>query len=183
MRLPPGTRRAALLAVASCLVFVAFAGVLDPGLRPSRRAAAPRPQDDARIRAVLASYQRIYQDFYASGGGPTMIDDFPGVAAVKHEIFRDVGFVRDAGYVLVQDLAEATVLEVRATGRDTAEAVVLEEWNYVLQKSDDRRPASKLKGLTQGFRYRLRRAGDAWLVTGWDPEDVEAPPPSKERKW
>ena len=183
MRLQKGTGRAALLAVASCAAFAAFAMVLDPGLRPSRRAAPLRPEDDAAIRAALASYQRIYQDFHASGGGPTMLDAFPATPAVKHEIFRDVGFVRDAGLVQVQDLAAATVREVRSTGRDTAEAVVLEEWNYVLQKADDRRPASKLKGMTQGFRYRLSRVGAGWLVTGWDPEDVEAPPASGERKW
>lgn len=182
MRLPQGTRRAALLAIASCVAFAAFATVLDPGLRPLGRARLS-PDDEAKIREVLSEYQRIYQDFHASGGGPAMLDAFPAVATLKHEIFREIGFVRDSGYVLVQDLAVAEVRELRATGPDAAEAVVAEEWNSLLQKAEDRKPASRLKGMSAGFRYRLRRTAVGWIVTGWDPEDVPPSPPKKERQW
>jgi hypothetical protein len=125
----------------------------------------------------------VYQDIFASGGRPDLIDAFPATRDVKHRVFRDIGFVRTAGLVHVQDLASATVVEVARTGRGSAEVLVYEEWNHLLQRQDDRAPASPLKGMGQGFRYRLGIVDGRWLVTGWDVEDVEAPPRDEDRKW
>jgi hypothetical protein len=176
-------RRTAVAFAASILAglaaFAATASVLDPALRPRRNG----PVDDAAIRAVLVDYQRIYEDFFASSGAPALLNEFPASKDLKHHVFRDVGFVRDAGLVLVQDLATMDVREVRGMGDGVAEAVTYEEWNYVFQLADGRKPASQLKGMGQGFRYRLRRAGGAWKVVGWDLADVPAPPRDPERKW
>lgn len=152
--------------------FAALAALLDPQLlsRPLSRG------DDEAIRAALASYNRIYEDFFASGGQPALIDEFPASRDVKHHVFRDIGFLRSAGYVQVYDLAEAEVREIRRTGPGRAEALVFEEWNHVLQSSETRQPASPLKGLGQGFRYVLRRTGDRWLVVAWDLADLDSPP-------
>lgn len=172
----------AVAIVAGMVVFAATAAVIDPALRV-RRSAALAPGDDAAIRATLRDYQRIYQDFFASGGVPALLDEFPASKDVKHHVFRDVGFVRDAGLVLVQDLAALDVREVRGTAAGFAEAVTYEEWNHVFQLADDRKPASRIKGLGQGFRYRIRRTGGAWKVTGWELADVVAPVGEEERKW
>lgn len=169
--------------VAGMVAFAATAAVIDPALRV-RRSAPLAPGDDAAIRATLRDYQRIYQDFFASGGVPALLDEFPASKDVKHHVFRDVGFVREAGLVLVQDLAALDVREVRGTAAaGSAEAVTWEEWNHLFQLADDRKPASRIKGLGQGFTYRLRRAGGAWKVTGWELTDLVAPAGDGERKW
>lgn len=171
-----------LAAGAGLVLFALAAAALDPALRPGS-AAAPRDGMEEEIRATLRDYQRIYQDFFASGGVPSLLDDFPASRDVKHHVFRDLGYVRDAGLVLVQDLATATVTEVKATGPSTAEATVYEEWNYVFQRAADRVPASALKGMGQGFRYTLAREAGGWRVVGWELADVPRPPDTGERKW
>jgi hypothetical protein len=166
----------------SVVAFVAAAWG-DPSLHPARPGRALAPADAEAVVSTLIEYQRVYQDLFASDGRPDLIDVFPATRDVKHHVYRDIQFVRDAGLVHVQDLAAATVLEVVRTGSTTAEALVFEEWNSVLQKADDRRPASRLKGVGQGFRYRLRREGGRWLVAGWEPEEVTPPPQPGERLW
>jgi hypothetical protein len=172
------TRRGRLGLLAAPLVGLAlFAGaarVLDPRLLPVRPALPAA--DEAGIREAIESFNRIYQDFYASGGNPALIDEFPATRAVKHFVFRDLGFVRDAGLVQVQDLASAEVREVRAMRSGEAEALVYEEWNLILQGAGDRAPRSSIKGMGQGFRYWLRREGRRWIVTAWDLEELPAPP-------
>ncbi|HZZ83461.1 MAG TPA: hypothetical protein VFE30_02900 [Anaeromyxobacteraceae bacterium] len=161
-----------LLPLASAVVFAA--------------AAAPHPFVYARLargelsgrdrKAILDTvrlFDRIYEDFYASGGGAAMIDAFPATKNVKHHVFRDVGFLRDEKLVLVYDLADLTPIDVKQTGADTAEALVYEEWNYLYQHAADRSTAANLKGMGQGFRYRLRQERGRWIVTGWDFEDVK----------
>lgn len=184
MRPIPGRRWAALLApLLSGLAFAGAAALLDPELRPSRPGRPLSAADEQGVLEALVGYQRVYQDLFASGGRPDAIDAFPASRDVKHHVFRDIGFVRDAGLVHVQDLASATVLEAVRTGRDTAEALVYEEWSYVLQKASDRAPASRLRGLGQGFRYSLRRLDGRWIVTGWEIEDVAPPPREEGRSW
>lgn len=182
-RRPPGAPAALIALGVSLAAFVAFAYRVDPGLRPR---GAPRALDRAAeegILATLVAFQRLYEDFFASGGSPALLDQFPATKEVRHQVFRDLGFLREAGLVFVQDLAGATVLSVEATGPRTAEALVYEEWNYLPQQASDRAPRSRLKGMGQGFRYRLRGEGDRWIVTGWDPEDVPPPPDDGGRKW
>ncbi len=182
---PTRTRRAApLLAVfASFAAFGGAAALLDPGLRPGPARPPLAPEDAAGVLGALVDFQRIYQDFFATGGVPALLDEFPATKEVKHQLFRDIGFVRDAGLVLVQDLATATLVEVERTGEDRAEALTYEEWNWVFQRAADRVPSSEIKGLGQGFRYRLRKDGGRWIVTAWEPEDIPAPPDDEGRKW
>lgn len=180
------TKRAVAFAVAivaGTLAFGATAAWLDPALGAWRSAGRLTPEDDKAIRAALVDYQRIYEDFFASGGDPALLDQFPASKDVKHHVFRDVGFVRDAGLVLVQDLALLDVREVRRTAEGFAEAVTYEEWNHVFQLAEGRKPASKVKGMGQGFRYRLRLTGGSWKVASWDLAEVVAPATDVERKW
>lgn len=160
-------------ALAGVAAFAVTARVLDPALLAGR--ARLSAADDVAIREAVSTYNRIYEDFYASGGRPNLIDELPATRSVKHRIFRDIGFIRDEGLVQVQDLASATVREVLPVGPGEASALVYEEWNYILQGSVDRAPKSELKGTAQWFRYRLRKESGRWIITGWDMEDRPAP--------
>lgn len=168
---------------ASFACFTVAVALLDPGLRLSRTGVQLSIEEEAGVLGSLVNYQRIYEDFYASGGNPALLDVFPASREVKHQIFRDIGFVREAGLVLVQDLAMATLVRVSRTGPQAAEAVTYEEWNHLFQRAEDRVPASQLKGMGQGFRYRLEREGKRWIVTGWELEEVPRPPDDGRRKW
>ncbi len=167
--------------LAGVLAFAATARVLDPALLAGR--APLSKADDVAIREAVGTFNRIYEDFYASGGQPNLIDELPATRSVKHRIFRDIGFIRDEGLVQVQDLASATVREVLPAGPGEASALVFEEWNYVLQRSADRAPKSELKGTGQWFRYRLRKDAGRWIITGWDMEDLPAPAGDGSFKW
>lgn len=137
----------------------------------------PRPlsaRDRGEIEDVLAEYRSIYQDLYATGGQPDMLNLFPATAPVKHRIFRDIGFLRDAGLVHVQDLAGARVVEATAIGPGVAAAVVEEEWNAQIQRADDRVPVAPLRGLSQAFRYTLVRVDGKWVIAAWDLVDSTA---------
>lgn len=171
----------AVAAIGGAIAFPLLATTLDPGLL--RRGEELSPADSEAIRAALDEYNRIYQDFFASGGVPARLNDFPATKELRHQVFRDIGFVRDAGLVQPQDLAEAEVREIRSAGPGAAEAIVYEEWNYVYQQSRDRRPVSRPKGLGQGFRYLLRRSGDRWVVTAWDLVELPAPERKRGRLW
>ncbi len=162
-----------LLPLASAAVFAVAAGRSAP-VAARLRHGAPSEADRKAILETLRLFNRVYQDFYASAGGAAMIDVFPASTDVKHHVFRDLGFLRDAQLVLVHDLAELTPVEVRETGADSAEAVLFEEGNYLYQHPD-RSPAMNEKGLGQGFRYRLRREHGRWIVTHWEYADVTPP--------
>jgi hypothetical protein len=163
---------------AGVAIFAALAAWLDPELLPRRPPRELTEQDRVAIRETLRAYQKVYQDFFASGGGPALLDEFPASKDVKHHVFRDVGFLGASGLVLVQDLATLTVVAMRSTGQGLAEADAYEEWNYVLQEVEGRKPVGPLKGMGQGFRYVLHRSDSGWRVVQWDLSDV--PPPSAE---
>lgn len=177
--------RWALLPLASVAVFWLLSAWLDPGLLG--RHPFPRPLDASERDGVLLTLdatRRIYADFFSSGGAPALLDDFPATKAVKHRIFRDIGFLRDRGLLQIQDLAEAIPMRLVRTGEETAEALVYEEWNWMLQRAADRAPVTTVKGMGGGFRYVLRHAPDGrWVVASWEPEDVQRPATPPEFKY
>ncbi|GAB4483843.1 MAG: hypothetical protein OHK006_06300 [Thermodesulfovibrionales bacterium] len=124
---------------------------------------------------TLKTYNKMFNDFYASDGRPSLLNEFPGTTAMRHGIFRDIGYLRDAGRVLVYDMAALTPVEVKVTSPRTAEAVVLEQWNYQYQRRDNRKPLSRIKGGAIGIRYFLVRQGGQWVVNAWTPVSVEEP--------
>jgi hypothetical protein len=154
-----------------------LAAVLDRGLLP-----CPPPQttvlplqQQLHLTSVVGRYNEILQDFYATGGQPRLIDEMPATATVKHHVFRDLGFLQRAGLVLVLDLAQAQLVRARAEGPTRAVLDFDEQWNYVYQRAEDRRPAAPLKGMRQVFRYDLRNERGRWLVASSDPAEVFPP--------
>ncbi len=155
-------------AALSVAAFGAVAWRVD-GLAGRQRYPAPlaaRERDE--VEAALEAYLDIYQDLFASGGTPDLLNDFPATAPVKHEIFREIGFLRDAGLVQVHDLASATLLEATATAPDVVTAVVQEDWNTETQRAADRSPILGARGSSQAFRYVFARIRGAWVVGAWD---------------
>jgi len=145
-------------------------------LLPAREGLAVTDEERGAILATLRSFNAIWSDFYASGGDPSLIDAFPAVKVIKHGVFRDMGFLRDRGRIQVYDLAKMVPVEVKLVGPDRAEALVYEEWNYVIQDRATRAPVTDTAGMGQGFRYRLERVSGRWMVYAWDPEDLPPPP-------
>jgi hypothetical protein len=169
-----GVRRTAALgwSLASMLAFSAVAWRADGAFRGAGYPAPVAGRELEELDATLDDYRRIYQDFFATGGEPALLNEFPATRGVKHVVFRDLGFLRDASLVHVHDLATARIVTATATARDRAEVVVFEEWNTELQHAKDRSAASRFAGLGQAFRYTLVRDGARWLVAGWDLEGV-----------
>lgn len=132
------------------------------------------PREREEVESALQTYREIYQDLFASGGAPDLLNEFPATASVKHGIYREIGYLRDAGLVQVHDLASAATLEANATAPDVASAVVLEEWNTETQRAADRSPVAVPRGSSQAYRYVLARVRGAWVVAAWDLAD--APP-------
>ncbi len=170
-----GWRGPALRVAASLAAFACVAAALDRGTLAAAHPARPSPSEEPAILGAIHDYQVAYQDFYATGGDPALLDAIPATKAAKHQIFRDIGFLRDAGLVLVQDLAANTLLDASMVAPGTAEVLVFEEWNWTLQRKSDRKLVSEVRGLGQGFRYRVARESGRWVVASWDVEDVPAP--------
>lgn len=144
------------------------------------RLGLPHRDEKKALLATLKVYNKILQDFYASNGVPALIDNFPAAKVIKHEIFRDLGFLRQNDRVLIYDHAETTPMEVKITDPVTAEVLLYEDWNYAYQRLRDRKPNSLVKGTGHGFRYYLQRGRRGWMVMKWDAEEVKAPPKSNE---
>jgi hypothetical protein len=156
------------------LIFAGLAAALDRDrLVPSGSTGQELDQESAsRLEETVRTFNAILQDFFATGGNPALIDEMPATRSVKHYLFRDLGYLQRAGLVLVYDLASLRVIESVRSGHDQAEVLVYEEWNYLYQRAEDRRPISELRGTGLGIRYHLARQGDRWVVTRWDPEPV-----------
>lgn len=170
--------------IASIVLFGVTAAALDRGrFLPSPGAGEWSEEDRQWIIGAVSDFHRVYKDFYATAGGIAMLEACPATTEVKHRVFMDIGFLRDSGLVLVQDLAQVTLLDVRKAGPDLAEVVVYEEWNYAYRRIADRSIARDVRGLGQGFRYTVRRTGGRWLVAGWVPEDRDAPRDEEGFKW
>ena len=172
------------LPVALLLLFLAIGAVADRDIivyAKSRLGGkdAVRKEKEG-VAATITVYNRILSDFYASGGVPALLDKFPATKSVKHGVFRDLGYIKSAEKVLVYDHAATTPVKITFTAPGKAEALVFEEWNFMYQKSADRKPVSRPQGLGRGFRYTLVRDQGGWLVDGWDPVEMAEPDKKKE---
>jgi hypothetical protein len=129
--------------------------------------------EGAAIKETMIVYNLIYTDLYASGGVPARLNDFPASKRLRHELFRDIGFLRNRGLILVYDMADNIFVDVKRPSPSTAEVTEFEEWNYIYQKKPSRIPAIDIKGMGQGFKYFLVREGEKWIVVDYMPVDVK----------
>jgi len=173
--------RRALVLTAPTLFFLLFLTMLDTDhLRFMGAALSGRDCPDADMKEIektVKLYNKILSDFYASGGNPSLINHMPATKQIKHEVFRDLGYVKGVEKILVYDMASITTHRIRLTGPGRAEAQFYEEWNYLYQNLD-RSPKTRPIGFGRGFRYHLVKEQGRWLVQDWDP-DVTVPDLSK----
>lgn len=139
-------------------------------------------EDKKQIELTIKTYNKILADFYASGGNPGLINIFPATKQIKHEVFRDLGYVKSADRVLVYDLATQTPYRIKLTGPGRAEAQFYEEWNFMYQNID-RTPKTMPLGFGRGFRYQLVKEKGQWLVQDWDPDPTVPDLSTKEFKF
>lgn len=171
-------------ALASLLLFAGAVALFDRArLFPSGGDAPLSEEEGEWVLGALFDFHRVYKDFFVTAGGVAMLDACPATTEVRHRIFMDIGFLRQAGLILVQDLAQVTVLDLRRDGPDGAEVRVYEEWNYAYRRIADQALVQDVKGLGQGFRYSLRRVAGRWLVAGWIPEEGARPAGDEGFKW
>ncbi len=135
-----------------------------------------RDSQIAEIIKTLNFYNKVLIDFYASDGKPFLLNKFPGSIMLRHHTFRDIGFLQAHNRVIVYDMAEVIPVNIEITGPTTATAIVLERWNYIYQKRQDRSLVSSIKGMGRGFKYYMLRVVDHWIIQDYEPVDVEEPP-------
>ena len=159
---------------AACLFFLIMAFILDRDLAryPFVKTAGAAAEEQSILDAI-SLYNSIMTDIHVSGGAAKLLNELPATKSMRHLLFRDIGYLQDSGRILVYDLAGMKPVSIKLLSPFAAEAVVFEEWNYLYQRSDDRRPLSDIKGLGRGFRYRLVRQDNRWIVSAWDPVDTE----------
>jgi hypothetical protein len=147
---------------------IAFVLDLDLINRHRRHSTTLSAGDELAIEQTVRTYNKIYQDFYATGGNPKLLDSFPTSKDLRHFTYRDLGYLQDAGLVLVHDLADFEMVSI-SVDENGVEAEVREEWNYIYQSATDRSPVSDLRGMTFEGLYHLENDSGRWLITGREP--------------
>lgn len=127
------------------------------------------------IKESVVLYNKIYSDLYASDGQMLRLDDFPAVKRLRHELYRDLDFLRERKRLLIYDMANLSFLEIKRPSSLTAEVVTYEEWNYLYQKSLSRELAESIKGTVQGFKHYMRKQEGRWIVVDSVPADIKPP--------
>lgn len=131
--------------------------------------------DEEVLKETVILYNKIFTDLYSSDGQTARLDDFPASVLLKHELYRDLDFLRARGLLLVYDMASISFVRIKKSFPFGAEVDVFEEWNYIYQKNPSRELASSIEGFGQGFRYFLKKEKKGWIVTDIIPVDIKEP--------
>lgn len=132
-------------------------------------------KEEAAIKEAIILYNKIFTDLYASDGQTLRLNDFPAVKRLRHELYRDLDFLRARGLLLVYDMADLTFIEIKRPSPLIAEVITFEEWNYIYKKSPSREIASSIKGMEAGFKYFMQKQKGDWVVVDCIPVKVKPP--------
>jgi len=138
-----------------------------------------RDKEIKQLHETIQIYNKVFTDLYVSDGQVMRLDDLPVRTVLKHEIYRDLDFVRAKDLVLIYDMASLKFVSTKLLSPFSAEVMVYEEWNYVYRKGPDRKQAGAVKGFGAGFRYHLFKQQGRWKVADVDPVKM-APPEAKD---
>lgn len=168
-------KRILILASLFSVLYVTTGLIFEPkNFSQYKRWLFGRVKEEAFIKETILLYNKIFIDLYASDGQTLRLDDFPASVILKHELYRDLDFLRARSLLLVYDMADLTFVKVKSSPF-WAEVEVFEEWNYIYQKNPSREIVSSIKGFGQGFRYILKRQKTGWLVIDIIPVEMEEP--------
>lgn len=140
-------------------------------------------KEEAAIKETIVQYNKIFTDLYVSDGQTLRLNDFPAVKTLRHELYRDLDFLRARRLLLVYDMADLNFMEIKRPSPLTAEVITFEEWNYIYQKSPSREPAQSIKGMGQGFKYYMEKQKGQWVVVDCSPVNVKQPEKKDEFKF
>lgn len=167
-------KRILLSFVILSVFLIGISAVFEKGLFSSFYQSKKKIKEEEKIiRNTLLLYNKILTDIYVSDGIPARLNDFPATKQIRHELFKHIGYLREKGLILIYDMANMHVKEIKISSPTTAEAIVFEEWNYIYQKNPSRELASSIKGLGQGFKYSLNKQDNRWIVVNYVPIEVE----------
>ncbi len=155
--------------VISMLVITAAGFVLDERKFGYALGMLDLEKEQAAVTETLEFFNQMFMDVYASGGSSLLLDQIPADTEMRHRMFKDVGYMKQNGVVLVHDSATFEVESVKINGPDTAEAIISDEWNYQFKDIRTRKAVSDLSGSGGKFRYELAYRGGGWIVTGYAP--------------
>ncbi len=140
-------------------------------------------EEEGAIKEVIILYNRIFTDLYASDGQTLRLNDFPASKRLRHELYRDLDFLRARRLLLVYDMADLIFMEIKRPSPLTAEVITFEEWNYIYQKPPSREPAQSIKGMGQGFKYYMQKQRGQWVVVDCIPVNINPPERKDEFKY
>lgn len=167
-------RRFLISTVILSVCYLGIGYVFDRNLLVSHAKWSFSPEQEiSSVKEAVREYNRIFSDLYASNGVTTRLDDFPASIQLRHELYRNLGALRQKNLVLVYDMATLVFVDVQITSPETAEVTTHEEWNYVYQEALTRETAEPIKGMSQGFTYSMVKRNGKWSVMSYIPADVE----------
>ncbi|MEJ5165482.1 MAG: hypothetical protein WHV67_00460 [Thermoanaerobaculia bacterium] len=114
-------------------------------------------------------YNKIAMDFYATGGNPSLIDEIPASKFLKHEIFKEIGYLSSMGFLQVLDLYDFKVKKIDFEDSKKARVEVEEDWNFQRQEFDTRKPLSEIYSFKFEVIYILKKTGKKWIIEEWEP--------------
>lgn len=135
--------------------------------------AADKENERKAVERAVEAFNRKLMDIYSTGGLRESLAGFEASKLAKHEIFRDLGNLRNARLLMIYDMANLEIRSVTFIDSERAVARTFEEWNYMLQDADTRRPADGLKGLGRNFMYHLEKWQGKWSVVTYLPAEAE----------
>ncbi len=176
-------KRAFLTTIALSFLYLGTGFMFEPAVfyKQTKEAATNREREDGAIKNAIILYNKIFTDLYVSNGRVLRLNDFPASKMLRHELFRDLDFLRSRGLLLVYDNADIVFAEIKRPSSFTAEVRTFEEWNYLYRDIQTRENRSAVKGLGQGFEYLMRKQEGEWIVADVRLADVK--PPEKKNEF
>lgn len=167
------------------MLYIGIGLIFEPAifLHQTKWLLGGKKKEEGAIKATINLYNQIFTDLYDSDGQTTRLNDFPGSKRLRHELYRDLDFLRARKLLLIYDMADLTFIEIKRPSPITAEVTAFEEWNYIYQKSPSREPAQMIKGMGQGFRYYMQKQKEQWAVVDCRPVNIKPPERKDEFKF
>lgn len=108
-------------------------------------------------------------DFYATGGNPALIDDIPSSKFLKHEVFKEIGYLSSMGYLQILDLYDFKIKRMEFEDTKKVKVEVEEDWNFQRQDFETRKPLSEIYSFKFKAIYILKKIKEKWIVEEWQP--------------
>lgn len=128
------------------------------------------PENEKKeIIKTIELYNKIAMDFYATGGNPALIDDMPSSKFLKHEVFKEIGYLSSMGYLQILDLYDFKIKRMDFEDTRKVKVEVEEDWNFQRQDFETRKPLSEIYSFKFEAIYILKKIEKKWIIEEWQP--------------